>query len=619
MAKTKRSVPAIIVYALVLICCAPSLGSVIYVDDDANGLNNGSSWQNAYRYLQDAIADANEADKPVEILVAQGTYKPQLSSAYPAGTGDREASFRLISGVAIRGGYGGVSVSDPNAREIAAYTTILTGDVYDNDSDVVYPKNVPGGRDFARPPTAGMLVRPSWTDNSRHVVTADATDESAVLDGFRVAHGYADGPPGQPCAGGGLYCYKASPTVLNCTFAHNLLPYGAGAGMASLDGSPVVSHCTFMDNWAMAGAGFACSGPGSPVVTQCTFHSNTTIGTSGGAVGCFDGTQARIANCLVTDNFTEGSGGGILCIFSPAVIEDCLITGNTTGRYGYGAGVCFNSDRGKPPSIANCVISGNSSGAGGGGVNCLVSNPVIENCTISGNFATDYHGGGIFCAGASPILRNCLIVQNHAHLDGGGIHCFSGAVGQSEPNVVNCTISDNTADRGGGGISCENDSQLKAVNSIIWGNSSSYAHQAYLRPGGALLALSYCDVQGGKTGVEILGSGTLTWGPGNIDADPCFASPGYWDPNGTPDDPNDDFWVEGDYHLKSQGGRWDPAARVWVMDNVTSPCIDAGDPNSPIGEEPFPNGGRINMGAYGGTVEASKSYSGDPDAGQSGQ
>lgn len=106
-----------------------------------------------------------------------------------------------------------------------------------------------------------------------------------------------------------------------------------------------------------------------------------------------------------------------------------------------------------------------------------------------------------------------------------------------------------------------------------------------------------------------------TWhrfGPGNIEADPCFADPGYWDPNGTPEDPNDDFWVGGDYHLKSEAGRWDPARQVWIRDDMTSPCIDAGDPASPIGQEPFPNGGRINMGAYGGTAEASKSYFGEP-------
>jgi len=68
----------------------------------------------------------------------------------------------------------------------------------------------------------------------------------------------------------------------------------------------------------------------------------------------------------------------------------------------------------------------------------------------------------------------------------------------------------------------------------------------------------------------------------------------------------------GDYHVRSQAGRWDPVGAGWDQDNATSPCIDAGDPNSPIGYEPFPNGGVVNIGAYGGTAEASKSYFGAP-------
>ncbi|GAG24433.1 unnamed protein product, partial [marine sediment metagenome] len=73
-----------------------------------------------------------------------------------------------------------------------------------------------------------------------------------------------------------------------------------------------------------------------------------------------------------------------------------------------------------------------------------------------------------------------------------------------------------------------------------------------------------------------------------------------------------DIWVDGDYHLKSQAGRYAPTTQSWVYDDVTNPCIDAGNPLSPIGAEPFPNGGIINMGAYGGTTEASKSYFGKP-------
>ena len=86
----------------------------------------------------------------------------------------------------------------------------------------------------------------------------------------------------------------------------------------------------------------------------------------------------------------------------------------------------------------------------------------------------------------------------------------------------------------------------------------------------------------------------MVWGSGNIDSDPCFAS---FDPNG---DPN--LW---DFHLQSAYGRWAPNSQDWVCDVNTSPCIDAGDPNSDWSDESWPNGKRINMGAFGGTIQAS--------------
>ncbi len=62
-----------------------------------------------------------------------------------------------------------------------------------------------------------------------------------------------------------------------------------------------------------------------------------------------------------------------------------------------------------------------------------------------------------------------------------------------------------------------------------------------------------------------------------------------------------------DYHLLSERGRYWPQHDVWVLDKVTSPCIDGGDPDADYSNEPTPNGGRINMGAYGGTPYASMS------------
>jgi hypothetical protein len=89
---------------------------------------------------------------------------------------------------------------------------------------------------------------------------------------------------------------------------------------------------------------------------------------------------------------------------------------------------------------------------------------------------------------------------------------------------------------------------------------------------------TYSNIKGGWPGL------------GNIDADPCFADPD-----------------SGDYHLKSQAGRWDPDNQDWVYDSRTSLSIDAGNPGSPLrNEPPHPGNKRINIGCYGGTAQASK-------------
>ncbi len=58
---------------------------------------------------------------------------------------------------------------------------------------------------------------------------------------------------------------------------------------------------------------------------------------------------------------------------------------------------------------------------------------------------------------------------------------------------------------------------------------------------------------------------------------------------------------------RSQRGRYWPEHDVWVLDQVTSPCVDAGDPAADFSCEPTPNGGRLNIGAHGGTAYAEMS------------
>jgi len=259
---------------------------------------------------------------------------------------------------------------------------------------------------------------------------------------------------------------------------------------------------------------------------------------------------------------------------------------------------------------ASCILTGFTITGPGAGIYCLGSSPIITDCSIQDNA-----GPGIeLREGANPAIRNCEIVANagagiemwtkqggrlvthnypaltHCIIAGNGQHGVSGLPpGGGIPTITNCTIAANE----GQGISSL---QPAIMNSIVYYNSAG----SIQIQGDAPATVTFTDVQGG-------------WpGEGNIDAAPCFAEPGFRSLNATPDDPSDDFWVRGDYHLRSQAGRWDPKSLSWVQDVLTSPCIDAGNPVSDWTAEPPPNGARINMGAYGGTLQASKSLSATP-------
>ena len=91
--------------------------SIIYVDASASGNNDGTSWENAYNYLQDALADADLSIRLIEIRVAEGIYRPDKNSIQPDGTGARDVVFQLINGVTLKGAYAGLSTADPNARD----------------------------------------------------------------------------------------------------------------------------------------------------------------------------------------------------------------------------------------------------------------------------------------------------------------------------------------------------------------------------------------------------------------------------------------------------------------------------------------------------------------------
>jgi hypothetical protein len=166
----------------------------------------------------------------------------------------------------------------------------------------------------------------------------------------------------------------------------------------------------------------------------------------------------------------------------------------------------------------------------------------------------------------------------------------------SLPIVTNCTFVGNLASEESSVIHNRVDSTLTLINCIVWYNTPAEAAIS------TSTQIAYSNIQGG-------------WlGEGNIDIEPLFVDMGYWgdvnDPNiiVEPGDPNA-VWIDGDYHLKSEAGRWELYSQSWVIDDSTSPCIDAGDPNSGWTSEIWPHGKRINMGAYGGVAQASMSLS----------
>ncbi len=608
-----------LLYLLLLTVICPAVtGKIIYVDDDApvssvedrnGGLNDGTSWQDAYTYLQDALTDANSSNKPVEIRVAQGIYKPDRGAEQTPGDSE-EATFQLINGVTIAGGYAGLGELDPNERNIELYETILSGDLEGNDVDV----------DVNDP--YDLFKEPTRFDNSDNIVKGINTDETAVLDGFTITGGFiwiiSSIDPrrgGGPIGGAGMYIYSGSPTIIDCTFTGNVTGNTGGGLLIDDDSNPTLLNCKFTRNYAESGGGIFSSGS-NPTLINCIFSDNY-VQHNGSGMFTYDG-NPNLTNCTFRYNSTREplhvsyfKGGGIYNENNNPVLTNCSFVENSAS---YGGAMC---NEGCNSLLNNCEFVGNTASIGAGAISnsgqliadgCIFDKnyegairdyseigSIFTDCTFSDN-STPYEGGAVYTKNAT--FTRCIFAGNRSmgyYRNSERWFGYGGAVFIIYTSVFNnCTFVNNWAEKGSSiyyfNIAYLNNCVLRGIGNQIgfYGDSDP-------------IFVNYSNIQGGREG------------EGNIDEDPLFVNPGYWaddnDPNIVvePNDPNA-VWIEGDYHLKSQAGRWDPNSETWVIDDMTSPCIDAGDPNSPIGDEPFPNGGIINMGAYGGSSQASKSF-----------
>jgi len=290
---------------------------VVFVDDDAPLGGDGLSWNTAYRFLQDALANAVAGS---EIRVAEGVYLPDQDEAGNVTVGDRFATFQLVNGVSLLGGFAGLGAPNPDKRSIDGFETVLSGDLSGDD-----------GPDFM-----------NNEENSYHVVTGTGVDPTAVIDGLTITAGNAD---------------------------DDSRPHGnGGGGMLNVPGSPTVNACVFRENAALShGGGVHNGASGSEVrVLHTTFERNKADGTGGGMSNWL-AASTLVQDCLFIENSSGSDGGGVWHLTSvlgdTATYQRCEFVGNTTVFSGGGArlGSSHHSIL-----VSECVFIGNTAQGPGG-------------------------------------------------------------------------------------------------------------------------------------------------------------------------------------------------------------------------------------------------------------
>ena len=242
----------------------PPQAPIIYVNANANGLNNGTSWTDAYKNLQDALANAGLC--VTQIWVAKGTYYPDHGGSNTPG--DITAAFAMRNNLAIYGGFDGTE-TDLAQRDWKNNVTILSGDI-DGVPDVV----TGSGSSLSITGTDGNsinVIRNVGVD----IFHSSEIDNTAILDGFTIS------------GASGVYTQGLSPAAM----------FNNGA-------SATVSNCVFRANHASGILDF----PASLHVNNCTFEFNET---GNGAILESEGSSGIFANSIFIGNKAVDGGGAV--------------------------------------------------------------------------------------------------------------------------------------------------------------------------------------------------------------------------------------------------------------------------------------------------------------------
>ncbi len=449
-----------------------------YVNGNATGNNNGTSWQDAYRDLSVAI----DMTVSGEIWVAAGSYKPSQD-------GVREATFTMKSNVALYGGFSG-SETAREQRNPEQQHTILNGDLDGDDVPRFY---------------LGAWTSFNMLDNSFHVVTATNTDSTAILDGFTILHGHGraifmSANPVDSGVGGGILIDEASPTIQNTT----------------IEGSIAVEH---------GGAVYIRNG--SPSFTNTLFRNNLS-GHKGGAVSIIGLTsQVSFTDCHFEGNAAiqsfHGEGG--------AIYQELTSTLRITGSTFVSNFAGFRNGNGADPNQASSTSNGGAIYSWG--------NLAIDHSHFLYN--RSHLGGAIYTrhTSASPSLKitnsqfsgnKVTSVQSPTGSRGGvGGAMAIGHNGLSE--IVNVTLSGNSGQEKAAGLYIGANASISLENSIVWGNTVLSSGSSDEDPIPAVkrqisndgdLTISYSDIEGLWVPTPGEDPPNPNSYPGSIDQDPLF-------------------------------------------------------------------------------------------------
>ena len=294
--------------------------------------NCGDTWANGCDLQYALVTKSVSGD---ELWVKTGTYKPTTSI-------DRTVSFLLKSGVALYGGFAGTETSRAE-RDWATNVTTLSGDIGTTGDN---------------------------SDNSYHVVTGSGTNNTAVLDGFTITGGNANGAE-SIARGGGMYDDQGSPALENVIFSGNSATLGGGM-CNSTNSSPMLANVTFSNNTATQRGGGMFNFESSPTLTNITFSGNSA--SYGGGMYNYQNSSPTLTGIIFSNNNANLQGGGI-----------------------------FNGQLSNP-ALTNVTFSGNSAIYGGGMYNYSQGNPVVKNAILWGNSA-DY-GAEIYNQSSYPTISN---------------------------------------------------------------------------------------------------------------------------------------------------------------------------------------------------------------------